>query len=258
MTSHATAGSLAETLAEDWILSGRYQAGDKLPSERQMAEDLGVSRPLVREALRGLLERRLVEISPGRGTFVRGASLSDISTTFTTLIRRQQATTRDVLVARKMIECEAAEQAALHNNPADLAQMLASLTECEDAPGIIERVRADLRFHASVVNAVRNPVVSGMYASIATLTAEMMFRSLTDTEVSREGLPLHRDIFNAIADGRAADARAATAEHLHVADRSYGEDLDRSVDEVARREANRLFGATLDLDQLLSSLPDIH
>jgi GntR family transcriptional regulator, transcriptional repressor for pyruvate dehydrogenase complex len=252
MTSHASATSLAATLAEEWILSGRYHAGEKLPSERKIAEELGVSRPMVREALRGLLERRLIEISPGRGAFVRGASVSDVAQTFTTLVRRQQATTRDVLRARQMLECEAAELAAEHASKTDLATMLRELEDCESATGILERVRADLRFHAAVVNAVHNPVISGMYGGIASLTAGMMLRSLSDREVSREGLPYHRDIYGAIAERRPMDARAAAMNHLQVAHRSYGSDLDRAIDDVARRELSRMFGSTLSLDDLLT------
>lgn len=251
MTSHAGVGDLSTTLAEEWILSGRYRAGEKLPSERKIAEDLGVSRPLVREALRGLLERRLIDISPGRGAFVRGASVSDIAQTFTTLVRRHQATTRDVLRARQMLECEAAELAARHAQESDLSSMRREMELCDDAPGILERVRADLRFHAAIVNAVHNPVISGMYAGIGGLVAEMMFRSLTDQQVSREGLPYHHDIYAAISGRRPQDAREAVMNHLQVAYRSYGADLDRGIDEVARREMSRMFGSSFSLDDLL-------
>jgi len=67
-----TRDELTRELEND-IVSGRQGVGSKLPSERQLADRFGVSRPVVREALRTLVERRLVEIHPGRGAFVRDA-----------------------------------------------------------------------------------------------------------------------------------------------------------------------------------------
>src|SRR5438876_401286 len=82
------------------VLSGGLEDGAKLPSERELALRLGVSRPLVREALRSLAERGLVEISPGRGTFVRTASMAEAVRPLGSHYLRQKITARHLLEVR--------------------------------------------------------------------------------------------------------------------------------------------------------------
>src|SRR6478752_5931237 len=91
------------------IVSGRLAAGEKLPSERQLAVHYGVSRPIVREALRTLVERDLVVIRPGRGSYVRDARAFAAAGRLDALYRRSQATPRDLVEARMMLECTAAD-----------------------------------------------------------------------------------------------------------------------------------------------------
>src|SRR5215213_6954504 len=98
-----TRAALADHL-EEQILAGNLAVGAKLPSERQLAERFGLSRPLVREALRGLVERRLVEVEPGRGAFVRGAHATDAAHELGLLVRRHPATPRQLVEARTMLE----------------------------------------------------------------------------------------------------------------------------------------------------------
>jgi GntR family transcriptional regulator, transcriptional repressor for pyruvate dehydrogenase complex len=251
-TNHSV--DVAELMAHDLILSGRYQPGEKLPSERQLSESLGVSRPVVREAMRTLTERRLIQVSPGRGAFVRFATVADAASPFSTVIRQQRATARDLLDARKILEGEAIYIAAGSSDQAELDLIRTSMQECEQAGHVLERVRADLAFHLRVVQAAKNPVITTMFVSMAGLTAEMMLRSLADPVVAAEGLPKHAEMHQAMADGDADAARAAAIEHLAVAERSYGDDLDKSIEEIAKREMGRLFGAEIDITELLRGL----
>jgi GntR family transcriptional regulator, transcriptional repressor for pyruvate dehydrogenase complex len=245
---------LSDQLAEDWVLSGKFKSGEKLPSERQLAEDLGVSRPMVREALRRLVERRLIEVSPGRGAYVREVSVSDAERPMSTLFVRQQATARHLLSARTMLEGQAAELAAERITIEDLASVHTAMVACESADNLIDKVRADLAFHLRVVRAAGNPVISTMFASISGLAAQMMLRSLSDPKVSREGLPFHKDIYEALRRGEPSKARRAAIGHMAVAERSYGKDLDRSLDTVARREMTRLLGPNFSVEDLLAEI----
>lgn len=244
---------LAQFIADEWILSGRLAPGQRFPSERGLAEMLGVSRTTLRQAVRRLAERKLVEILPGKGTYVRQMWTSDAAEPFGTLMRHSQATTRDVLAARAMIESHAARAAAERRDADASAAIMAALTEFERATTLADRVRADLAFHRSVVRAAGNPVVDILFDSMSQFTVEMMIRSLGDPNVSREGIPFHQDIFQAIADGDGARAGEAACAHLLVAERSYGPDLDAPMHEIGRREIDRLLGSNISVDALIRS-----
>ncbi|MGH2602789.1 MAG: FadR/GntR family transcriptional regulator, partial [Dehalococcoidia bacterium] len=208
-------------LLESQILSGQVRTGMKLPSERELAERYGVSRPIVREALRGLIERNLVEVRPGRGTYVRDARAADAALRRDALFRRQEATARDVVEARTMLECTAASLAATRAEPADLVAMAQALAAFDRAGGLIDRTRYDLAFHVAIARAARNPVIETMFMAITTLTIELMLRSLADPTVTRISLPFHQVIYQAIERRESDQAHAAMAEHLAVAARTY-------------------------------------
>jgi GntR family transcriptional repressor for pyruvate dehydrogenase complex len=246
---------LASSLAEA-ILSGRLPAGSKLPSEREMAGRHGVSRPVVREAIRGLAERDLIEIVPGRGTFVRHARPTDAAARMDDLLRRHQPTPRHLVEARLMLEGTAAELAAARAEAVDLDDMEAALAAFDAAAGTIEQVRQDLAFHSAVARAAHNPVVATMFAAIGGLTAELMLRSLTDPLTTPASLPYHRTIVTAIRDRDGTRARGAMTDHLRVAARTYGADFDRSLESVARRELVRLLEPGVDPETLLATMPD--
>lgn len=246
--------SLAQHI-EEQILSGRLASGTKLPSERQLAEQMGVSRPVVREALRELTARKLVEVVPGRGAFVREARCTDGATGMAALLRRHQTTPRELVEARTMLECEAASLAATRAEETDLAAIEDALTRFDAASGVLEQARYDLAFHLAVASAAHNPVIATMFGAITESTVEMMLRSLGDIEVARSAVPLHRAVAAAIEAREPRQARAAMADHLSVAARTYGEDFDRSLDVVARRELARLFAPGVTLEDLLATVP---
>lgn len=246
-----TRDELAQALEND-IVAGRIPVGAKLPSERQLAERYGMSRPVVREALRMLVERRLVEIHAGRGAFVRHAQSGDAASQMNVLFRRKQVTARDLVEARSMLECTAAGMAAVRATADDLRFMEEVLAELDRASDVVDQTRCDLAFHYAVTRAARNPVVESMFASVAQPMVELMLRSLLDTDVRNEALSLHHEIVDAIRAGDAKRARRAMAAHLEVAARFYGEDLDRNVERVARREIAHRLASNVTLEDVLS------
>lgn len=246
-----TGDGLAAEL-EDAIVSGRYQVGAKLPSERELAERYGVSRPVIREALRTLRERRLIEIYPGRGAFVRQAQSSDVAGQMQVLFRRTHVTARDLIEARSALECAAAEQAARRAAPADLDGLWRIQEEIDKTAEVVEQARLDLAFHVGIARTSRNPVIESMLVAVAQPIVELMLRSLLDRNVRSEALDLHVRILEAIQAGDARAARLAMARHLEVAARYYGDDLDRSVEAVARRELAERLAPTITLEDVLA------
>jgi GntR family transcriptional repressor for pyruvate dehydrogenase complex len=217
---------------EEMIVSGRWDEGSRLPSERRLSDECAVSRPVVREALRVLSERGLIEISAGRGSFVRRLSAHSGAGNVELLARGGQVTARDLVVARTMLESEAASLAAQHRTDQDVARLRELFTRFDDSD-VPEKADFDLAFHEAVALASHNPVIQVMFSSIRTLTHAVMLRSLVDRAVIAHAVP-HDHILDAIIRQDADGARALMAEHIDTARNFYGDDLDRPLIEVLR------------------------
>jgi len=244
--------AIADVLAER-VLSGEYAAGDRLPSERQLAVEFGASRPMVREALRSLVERGLIDVEPGRGAFVRGDTGPRSFQPLDLEYRRRGTTARQLSETRLMLETEAAALATRYADDTDLAVLATALDRLEGSATPFDRVRNDLAFHAALVAAAHNPVIETMFASIYGLTVELMVRSASDADIIRQSEPYHRIAYEAIRDRDAAAARAAIQAHLSIAASTYGEDYDRRLDTTASR-ALRLIGSGGDLAEFLRAV----
>jgi GntR family transcriptional repressor for pyruvate dehydrogenase complex len=244
--------AIASALVER-VLSGHLSAGDRLPSERLLAVEFGASRPMVREALRTLCERGLIEVEPGRGAFVRSDTGPRRFQPLDLEYRRRGTTARQLSEARLMLETGAAALATEHANAGDLADLEGALERLEASATPLDRVRNDLAFHTALVAASHNPVIETMFASIQVLTVELMVRSAGDAEVVRQSGPYHRTAFEAIRDGNATAARAAIHAHLSIAASTYGEDYDRGLDTTAAR-ALRLIGSGTGLEEFLRAV----
>jgi len=238
------------------VLSGELAAGDRLPSERRLAIEFGASRPMVREALRSLIERGLISVEPGRGAFVLSETTTRRFQPLDLEYRRRGITARQLSEARLMLETEAAALATEHADADDLAALRGALDRLEASATPLDRVRNDLSFHAALVAASHNPVIQTMFASIQGLTVELMVRSAGDAEIVRQSAPYHRIAYEAMRDRNAAAARAAMQAHLSIAASTYGDDYDRSLDTTASR-ALRLIGSGAGLEEFLRAvLPD--
>lgn len=227
--------------------------GVRLPGERQVAERLGVSRQVVREVMRGLVERGVVEVVPGRGTFTRRVRTSDAARPLDSLLRRE-ATPRHLVEARLMLECEAISLAAQRATPGEIAAMATALQQFDVAPDALSKARFDMAFHMIIAQSAHNPAIEVMFTALASSTLEIMVRSLTDPRVFEEGASLHRSMLDAIRAHEPDVARAAMAEHIGLALRRYGDDVDQSIDEIAQREISKLLGPGMSVDGVLDTV----
>ncbi len=238
---------------EQQIVTGRLGAGSRLPSERRLSAQYGSSRPLVREALRTLVERGLIEVHPGRGAFVRRPSSLHGTRWLDVVYRRRQPTARHLSEARLMLECEAAALAAYRADLDDVTNLRRRVEALEASSTPVESVRNDLAFHLAVAAAARNPVIETMFASIAALAVELMVRSQGDPDVIRRSMPYHRATYEAIAGRDPVAAREAMRAHLSVAQETYGEDYDRILDTMAVR-ALQVLGSAASLEEFLRAV----
>lgn len=214
------------------IVTGAVPPGSRLESERKLAERHGVSRPVVREALRSLQERGLVTAQPGRGNFVRELRPTGGVATAEILTRRGQVTARQLSAARIMLEGEAAALAAANRSAADLKHMQALLESFDATDDVMAKAEKDLAFHEAVLLAAGNSVLQVMFGSIRSLSYALMLRSLSDRSVRDAGAPMHHTILSAIRRRDSRAARRHMVEHLSVAETHYGRDLDRPLAKI--------------------------
>lgn len=156
------------------LLSGRLKVGDRLLSERDLANQLGVSRPVIREALRALAAIGAVDIRHGQGTVVKRPDLSAFGEFFSFVLAQQSEAVEDVMEARIAIELHAVRLACRRAGPSDLDQCDAALqriVETIDDP--VEGGKADFNFHESLVRAARSPTLTSIYLA----TSNLLMRS---------------------------------------------------------------------------------
>ncbi len=182
----------------DQIGRGTFPADTLLPSERVLADTYGLSRSMVREALRTLSERRLIDIIPGRGSVVRHATVSDAVEHMIKIFDHGRVTPRSLIEARAMIETTAAGLAATRGTGDEIAIIQRAKIACDEANSLLEQVSWDLAFHLAIVRAAGNPLVEVMFRGIQPYIVEILLRSLTDAEVTRKGLAFHESIAKAI------------------------------------------------------------
>jgi GntR family transcriptional repressor for pyruvate dehydrogenase complex len=202
---------------EDSILKGQLKAGDQLPAERDLAQRFGVSRTAVREAVKTLREKGMVEAYSGRGTFVTGGTSQGMRQSLDLMVRiNREEGVLHLAELRQVLEPEIAARAATRIDEGLLATMREAVQvmdqKLEDPEAYVE---ADLDFHLALAEAVGNPLILSLLDSIVDLLREQRSQ-IFDVEGGPErGQLHHRRILAAIAQGDPEAAREAMRAHLN-------------------------------------------
>lgn len=220
--------SLVETVAGELteaILSGRLVQGQRLPSERDLGEQFGVSRTVIREAVRTLAARGLVSVTSGRGVAVAAIEPGTVSDTLRLFIRGQQAFDYGrIHEVRSTIEVETARLAAERATPDDLAR-LSEL--CEQLAEDLKRgdhaaaSEVDFEFHRALAAATQNDLFLIMLDSISDVLRDVRDRAFHVDGVGESGLTGHLEILKAVRNRDAEGARSVMASHLEEAERIW-------------------------------------
>jgi len=194
---------------------GRLTAGSRLPSERELAVRLGVSRPSVREALRQLELMGVVETRQGAGAFVKEVSDEDLVQPLALLLRGRKHLLRDILETRRLIEPHIAWLAAQKASASDVAE-LADLVDRQRSKTVAGQlaVEEDGAFHHTLARASGNRVLLLLVESCMDLLLESRKRNLQSPERARRSLEGHADLLAAIKAGDAEAAREAMRRHI--------------------------------------------
>lgn len=203
---------------ESLILQGILRPGERLPSERDLSDSLGVSRPSLREAISTLQGSGLLTSRPGAGLYVADVLGSAFSPALVRLIARHDRAAADYLDFRKDIEGLAAERAARHASGADLAVIATTLAQMETARDPQTESALDVQFHMAIVAAGHNIIALHMMRSMYDLLREGVFynraRIFDKAETRAALLDQHRAINAALQDRDGEKARAAITAHL--------------------------------------------
>lgn len=215
-----TLGEIAAQKLLGMVQEKGYTAGDKLPTEGELAGLLGVGRNTVREALRILVSRNIVTIRQGSGTFISDKNgVADDPLGFS-MIEDRRKLTEDLIQIRVMVEPPIAALAAQNATKKEILALEAMIVELEHAmEGRGDYSEKDSQFHAMIAGCTHNLVMTNLIPVI-TDGIQVFAGSVRETEyeITREA---HRRIFEAIRDKRPVDAQQAMYFHLMFNEARY-------------------------------------
>lgn len=203
------------------IAEGVWQPGAKLPTERVLERQFGVSRNTLRKSLKRLENQGRITREVGRGSFVTEAAVrgdAGPGDPRDLVCRIKGASPVEVMEVRLMIEPRAAELAAMRATAEDLQRMDDCLEHCERAGDVAEFEHWDGMLHLTIVSAAKNGMLSALYETINDLRGQAEWRRLKERSVTpgRRGIysDQHRRIVQFLKDRDAEGARAELHEHL--------------------------------------------
>lgn len=201
----------------DQLKSGRWRAGDRLPTERELAERFELSRTTVRKALLELKQQGLIEQTVGSGTYVS----EDASARLASVVQQDSAmhtSPAELMEARLAMEPAIIEMAIRNANATDLARMERCCDEAESARTLEEFEHWDAELHQAIADAAHNSFVAGVFELMKTVRAQSDWGKLKKKSVTPERRQAyqaeHREIVGALRDRDAERARASTVAHL--------------------------------------------
>ncbi|MFB2561557.1 FadR/GntR family transcriptional regulator [Rhizobium sp. IMFF44] len=196
------------------IASGSLKAGDKLPNEKDLADQLGISRTPIREAMKSLSIAGLIDIRHGHGSYVRESQSAPALPLAMFQLYLQDSTPEMLMELRDIFDRNCNELAALRRTDEDLAKMrecidrLKALTAEPDG-SLDEMLKADLDFHRAVYEATGNKLIVVIADFVLTMVAPWVRKSL-DVSGRRRAVDLHEQMYQAILNRQVgADNRSS-------------------------------------------------
>ena len=202
---------------EQLIIEGHLQPGDRLPPERELARQFGVSRTVVREAVRALVAKSLLEVQPGSGTIVRSPTTKSVAQSMTMLLRSGQPEIdyEKVHEVRRLLEVEIAGLAAERCTAEDLEEMediIHQTSEIQDDQACFPE--CDVAFHAALARATHNELFPLLLDSMTDVMVKVRQMGFEVPGMPLRALKHHSAIYEQVKAGDPEGARQAMREHL--------------------------------------------
>lgn len=217
-------GRLSDRVADEiqgLVVERRLAPGDRLPAERDLGEAFAVSRTVIREAIRTLAAKGLVEVRAGGGAHVRQPSSGMVSDALSLVLRATPdgSGLSHLREVRRVVEPDLTALAAERRTDMDLRSLKQHLDIMADPASAPEVwARADVDFHTALAQAAHNPVFGIVLSSIQELMLEARLLAIQLPETRGKALRHHQHIYQAITEGDASAARKAMAAHLREAE----------------------------------------
>ncbi len=228
---------------EQLILRGILQPGERLPSERDMAEKLGVSRPSLRDAIADLAERGLLTSRAGSGVFVAEVLGSAFSPALIHLFATHEEAVFDYIAFRRDMEGLAAERAARLGSETDLrviATIFAKMELAHQKRDPTDEAQLDAEFHMAIIEASHNVIMLHMLRSIFDLLRQGVFYNrqvMFKNRMTREQLlDQHRAMNSAVQARDPAAAKAAVEAHLNFVEQALVDQIRAEKNETIARQ----------------------
>jgi GntR family transcriptional repressor for pyruvate dehydrogenase complex len=202
----------------DEVMEGGHHPGSRLPSERRLAEGLGVGRSAIREALAVLEVLGIVEVRVGSGTYVRGTISDLLPQAIDWGLLLGEHRTHDLVETRRHLEVVTARLAAERATDADVVLLLHRLERMRDtADSVTEFTEADVEFHLEVARIAGNTVLRDILHSVRALLRVWILRAVGADGDTAATLAEHVAVFEAVERRDPDAAAAAMGAHMEAA-----------------------------------------
>lgn len=233
---------LADTIADELekrILEGSLKAGDRLPAERELALELGVSRPSLREAMQKMVSKGLLSTRHGGGTFVTDRLDAHFVDPWQDMLKGHPLLHRDLLEFRQMLESQAAALATERATDADIRRLdgaYATLEAVYASDDLGACIDADVAFHQAIAEASHNVLIGHLTASLMRVihghVANNLMHLYARPQRWEQLQAQHHAIWQAIRTRQSQQAVAAAAAHIEF--------VRQNIEDTTRDEERHL------------------
>lgn len=217
--SDISSGKLYEQIVkqiETRVLNGELQPGDKLPSERDLGKQFGVSRVSIREAIQVLALKGLVEVVHGRGTFVTDQTSEALRHSLNLMVRvGKQESFNNLIEIREFLEPEIASLAASRAKKENIIAMREAISQMDEAlENPREYIEADLDFHLALAEATQNPMILILIDILVVELREQRYWASTIMDSIAKSQTYHKQVFKAVEEKNPDAARISMHAHM--------------------------------------------
>ena len=211
---------------KDKIKKGKIKKGDKLPSEREMAESLGLSRASVREALRALEVIGLIESIQGAGNYIRTNFDNSLIEPLSLMFMLQESSVKEMYDLRETLELQCVKLSARYIEENELGLLTAILNRMYLAKTEEESLELDIEFHYLIAKTSRNMLLINVIEVLSQLMDEFIRKSrmqiLHEGNTRENLLEIHENLLRALKCREEAKASQAMKEHFDLIRKAYG------------------------------------
>ena len=221
---------------ETRILEGSLKNGDRLPAERELSVELGVSRPSLREAIHKLVSKGLLTTRHGGGTYVTDRMDAPFVDPWQEMLSGHPGLQEDLLEFRHMLESQAAQLAAERATDADIARIdetYAALARAYTSKDLAASVEADVAFHQAISEATHNVLIGHLTSSLLRVIHGHVTRNLENLHVRpkpwEQLQAQHHAIWQGVRERKPEAAAKAARAHIEFVQQSMSDNAKENV-----------------------------